>query len=230
MYPTRDKLVLFDADGTLIDSFSAIGQAFVRHGMEIGDLARFQKRRNLFKYLGGLKEFPLNLKKQLGKGNRKQLLDTFTEVCRNEARLFPGLAELIQTLIAMPDIRIGLVTRNIANEPEITLGLLFARHGIDLKAFDHVAHVPLGDMKTPHFNHVRERFAINPARAYACGDEHKDYAAAIGSGMHPLIVSYGFEDHRRLTQKFKIPEAVIARTPEELCARIRHTLDLPDSE
>ena len=43
---------------------------FFRHGMDIGDLERFQRRRKLLKYIGGLREFPKNLRQQFDKGNR----------------------------------------------------------------------------------------------------------------------------------------------------------------
>ena len=64
---SKDHLVILDADGTTIDAFSAIERTFACHYMDIGDLERFQKRRHRFKYLGGLKEFPNNIKQQLGK-------------------------------------------------------------------------------------------------------------------------------------------------------------------
>jgi phosphoglycolate phosphatase len=220
------RLVVLDADGTTIDAYSAIDQAFAQHGMALGDEVRFQKRRHLFKYLGGLREFPANLKKQIGKQRRKQLIATLTEVYREEARLYPGMVDLIQVLIDAPDIVVGLVTRNITNDPLATLRRLFERHGIDIDALDFLAHVPLGDAKTEHFRALRKEFDINPARAYVCGDEHKDYLAALQSGMHPLIVSYGFEDFERLTEKFDVPEDIISRTPEELSLRLLHAVDL----
>jgi len=58
-YDLGDPEVL--ADGTTIDAFTAIGTAFSRNGMDIGDLVRFQKRRKLFKYLGGVDSFPVML-------------------------------------------------------------------------------------------------------------------------------------------------------------------------
>lgn len=137
----------------------------ISQGMELGDLERFQKRHNFFKYLGGLKELPTNLKKQLSKQGRKKLLSTLTD------------------------------------------------------------DVPLGQEKKEAFRDARKKFDINPARSFACGDEHKDYRSAIGAGMHPLIVSYGFEDFTRLTKKFDVPEEVISRTPDEFCARILHTFN-----
>ncbi len=226
MYKSNKRLIILDADGTTIDAYSAIVKTFSHHGMSIGDLERFQKRRHLFKYLGGLKEFPVNLKRQIGKQNRKQLIATLTEVYREEAQLFPGIAELVQTLIAAPDIRVGLITRNITDEPEETLRQLFQRHGIDTNALDFLTHIPLGQEKTLYFRMTREGFDINPARAYVCGDEYKDYLAAVGSGMHPFMVSYGFEDHKRLMNKFGVPEEIISRTPEAFCGRIAHGLDL----
>ncbi|MBR7800684.1 HAD family hydrolase [Undibacterium fentianense] len=230
MYPNKQKLIIFDADGTIIDAFSAIEQTFALHGMAIGDLDSFQQRHKFFKYLGGLKEFPTNIKKQIGKKSRQQILTSLTEVYREEARLYDGLAQLIKDLIAHKQIRLGLVTRNVSFEPKITMEKLFARHDIDLAALDFFAHVPVHGSKADAFRQARQQWEINPARAYTCGDEHKDYAAALRAGMHPFVVSYGFENFKRLHKKFEIPEELIARTPSELCLRIRHTLDLSIEE
>jgi phosphoglycolate phosphatase len=157
--------------------------------------------------------------RNFGKNGRKGLLATLTEVYREDARLYPGMAELIRDLLAAPGIRVGMVTRNVTHEAEVTLGCLFARHDLDVRGLDFLHYVPLRQEKTPYFRTARERFDINPARAYACGDEHKDYSAALASGMHPFIVSYGFEDFVRLTRKFSIPVEVISQTPQAFCAR-----------
>ena len=226
MYTSHKRLIILDADGTTVDAYSAIEDAFAQHGMTLGDEASFQKRHHLFKYLGGLKEFPSIIKKNLRQQGRKKIVDTLTEVYRTEACLYPGIADLIRSLIAAPDIVVGLVTRNITNAPLETLRQLFGRHDIDTDALDFFDHVPLRETKTTQFRSTRERFAINPARAYICGDEYKDFHAAISTGMHPFMVSYGFEDHDRLTEKFNVPDEVIARTPLELCARVRHALSL----
>ncbi len=225
-YENSEKLVIFDADGTAIDAFQAIELAFQTHGMGIGDLERFQKRRKLFKFLGGLREFPTNLRRQFGKQNRHQLLATLTEIYRYEACLYPGMDTLLLTLLKDPDIRVGLVTRNVTTEPEETLKHLFRRHGIDIHAFDFVACIPLREDKVEYLKQARQKFGINPARAYACGDEYSDYLATIGAGMHPFVASYGFEDIERLTNKFGVPREVISTTPAELIERLLHALDL----
>ncbi len=226
MYSNSNRLIVFDVDGTIIDAYSAIVETFSKHGMELGDLERFQKRHHLFKYLGGIKEFPFNLRKQLGKRSRKKILSTLTDVYRDDAKLYPGMADLVRTLVAAPGIRVGLVTRNITNEPMLTIRKVLSRHDIDLDAFDFAVHVPLREDKTHALRSARKSFDINPARSYACGDEHKDFTSAIAAGMHAFIGSYGFEDYTRLTKKFQVPEDVISRTPEDLSIRVLHALDI----
>ncbi|MGD8957872.1 MAG: HAD family hydrolase, partial [Chromatiaceae bacterium] len=95
--------------------------------------------------------------------------------------------------------RVGLITRNITHEPLETLDRLRHRHGVESADLSFLIHIPLKKDKTPAFRQVREDFQINSARAFACGDERKDFIAAIATGMHPFMVSYGFEDFARLT-------------------------------
>jgi phosphoglycolate phosphatase len=51
------RLLILDADGTTIDAFTAIERAFALHGMDIGDLSRFQRRHNLFNTWGASRNF-----------------------------------------------------------------------------------------------------------------------------------------------------------------------------
>jgi phosphoglycolate phosphatase len=223
---SRDRLIILDADGTTIDAFSAIERAFAHHGMDIGDLARFQKRRHLFKYLGGLKEFPTNLARHVGRRRRALLIETLTEIYREETSLYDGIGDLVRLLLDDRYVRVGVLTRNITNEPTETLRRLFRRNGIDPDGLDFLVHIPLSEDKTEHFKAIRQHFSVNPARSYACGDEKKDFLAAVQTGMHPFMVSYGFEDFERLTGKIGVPPELISRDPTELRARVAHALDL----
>jgi phosphoglycolate phosphatase len=222
----NDRLIILDADGTTVDAFSAIDRSFALNGMDLGDIERFQKRRNIFKYLGGLKELPKNLRKQLKGHKLSEIVDTLTDVYRQEAQLFEGLQELINKLLEQPGLRVGVISRNITNEPTQTLTRLYRRCGVDVEAFDFITHLPLKQSKTPYFRQVRDEFKINPARAYASGDERKDYLAAIATGMHPFMVSYGFESFERLTTDIGVPAELVSRQPDELKRRILHALDI----
>jgi phosphoglycolate phosphatase len=77
---------------------------------------------------------------------------------------------------------------------------------------------------------ARQIFEINPARSYACGDEYSDYLAAINAGMHPFVVSYGFEDNLRLIKKFNVPSEVISKSPAEFENRLLNALNLSIEE
>ena len=222
----NDRLVIMDADGTTIDAFGAIAKTFSAHDMSIGDIVRFQNRRNIFKYLGGIKELPKNLRKQLKGKKRAAVIKTLTEVYRESTVLYEGMTDLLNHLIEHPGIRVGVITRNITNEPEATLQQLYQRNGVDVAGLDFVIHLPQREQKIEAFRAVRDSFRINPARAYASGDEKRDYVAAIGTGMHPFMVSYGFESFERLTEKVGVPAELISRQPLDLKRRILHALDL----
>jgi len=144
--------------------------------------------------------------------------------------LYPGIDSLLRTLLAVPDIRVGFVTRNVTIEPEKTLKCLFQRHGIDTGKFDYFACIPLKENKAEYLKHARQSFAINPARTYSCGDEYSDYLAAIGAGTHPFVVAYGFEDSVRLSKKFGVPSEVISTSPAEFADRLLHALNLSIEE
>jgi phosphoglycolate phosphatase len=226
MYSSRNRLIIFDADGTLIDAFPVVERAFARHGMDIGTYERFQRRRKLLKYAGGLREFPKNLRHQFDKASRKQIRQTLTEIYREEAQLFPGLTELLGALVERPDVVVGIVSRNVTIAPEETLATVLRRHGIDSNQLDFLHCIRLGDRKAAQFRAVRQELGINPLRAMVCGDEYADYSDAIAAGMHAQIVSYGFEDHGRLSETFGIPTELIARTPADLKYRLGHALDV----
>ncbi len=225
---SRDRLVILDADGTTIDAFSAIHNTFAKYGMNLGDLERFQRRRNPFKYLGGLKEFSGNLRHQLSKKKRNQLLQTLTEFYREECLLYPGIANLMNRLIATPNCKVGILTRNVTIEPEQTLSQLYKRQGVEVGNLDFLTHISIRQSKTKYFHSIRELYQINPARSYACGDERIDYLAARSIGAHPFMVSYGFEGYWRLVYKIGVPVELISKDSYALCERLINALDLYD--
>jgi phosphoglycolate phosphatase len=203
-------------------------KAFAQHGMNLGDLERFQKRRNWFKYLGGFKEFSGNLRRQISKNKRSRLINTLTEIYRAEGIVYPGITELMNRLITESNCKVGVLTRNITREPEVTLRQLYQRQGIDAAALDFLVHLPLKQTKAQYFREIREYYSINPACSYACGDEQGDFFAALSTGTHPFMVSYGFDGYWRLVNKARVPKELISESSHELCQRLTNALGMFD--
>ena len=111
----------------------------------------------------------------------------------------------INALPGSNGLRMGLITRNITNNPTDKPRRLFERHAIDVQELDILAHIPLKQGKLQHFREVR---------------------TAIVSGCHHFMASCGFEDYERLTLKIGVPPEIISisRSPSELHERLGHTL------
>ena len=125
------------------------------------------------------------------------------------------MVELLQRLIAAPDIRVGIVSRNVTIDPEETLAIVLGRFGIDRAGLDFLRCIPLGNGKAPEFRAIREGYGINPLRAYVCGDEYRDYTDANTAGMQSIIASYGFDGamhrHENLGRVMLQPDALHKR-------------------
>lgn len=126
-----------------------------------------------------------------------------------------------------PDKLVVLDADGTTMDASQTMATAFLHHGIDNGTFDFLACIPLADDKATPIRTAHRFFDINPARAYACGDEHRDYDAAVSRDMHPLIASCGFENAERLIDGFGVPASVVADSPAELASRLARALDLP---
>jgi phosphoglycolate phosphatase len=137
------------------------------------------------------------------------------------------MIELLKVLISAPHVRVGIVSRNVTQDPATTLAIVLARHGVDPQSLDFLRCIGRGSPKLGEFRELRQRYGINPLRSIVCGDEASDYFEARAAGMSALIASYGFEEHSRLLERYDIPAEIIAGSPELLAAHLCHTLELP---
>ena len=156
-------------------------------------------------------------------------------VCLGHARWVDGAdpsdicerlaAEVAAELEATP-AQVALLRRRLERLAQVYRD----EHGVDVAGLDFLVHIPLKQDKTAAFRDVRDEYAVNPARCYACGDEKQDFAAAISTGMHPFMVSYGFEDFARLTGKIGVPSELISQSPVEFRNRVSHGLGIDGQE
>ncbi|MBO0932515.1 HAD hydrolase-like protein [Fibrella aquatilis] len=181
----RYKLVIFDFDGTLADSFPLFLRAFntvaVRYGirpMEDAelDMLRTLGPRQLMQHL----HIPAWKSPLLAFGMRRLMTQSIGEVC-----LFAGVPEMLRRLDEA-GVRLALVSSNTETNVRRVLG-----PNIASLITDYVCGTALFG-KARAFRKVLRRSGIEPAQTLAVGDELRDWEAAISEGVAFGAVSWGY--------------------------------------
>lgn len=188
------KLVLFDVDGTLVDSQNIIAAsirgAYLAYGMEPPSRERSLSIVGLslveaFKVLAG-PDAPVE-------GMAQAYKDAFN-VLRldpaNDAPLFPGAGECIERLKNRDDVLLGLATgksrRGVAN--------LIEQHGWE-GVFSTIQTADDAPSK-PHpamILQAMEELGVAREETMMIGDSSYDMAMARSAGVLPIGVSWGFQ-------------------------------------
>jgi phosphoglycolate phosphatase len=181
----RYRLVLFDFDGTLADSFAwfaaALDAAAERHRFsrvapDEVELVRGLGSRELLRHLG----VPLWKVPRIAADVRRAL-------SRPDVRipLFPGVPELLRRLDER-GVAIGIVTSNTEANVRRVLGPENARR---------VRHLACGASlfgKAARFRRVVRRSGAEPRDVLCVGDEQRDVEAAHAEGLAAGAVAWGF--------------------------------------
>ena len=216
----KNKLLVFDFDGLLIDSYSLLKEVFATYGLDLGDENRFKNRRKFLKYVGGGKEFLANLA-IFSLPNKKTLRADLTEVYREEGKIFEVFVDHLNTLIQSPTCHVGILSRNFTYESGVTIRKVLENSGVEEKDLDFVVPVSAGTNK----RHVLLGMSSKryDSKIFT-GDEISDYKAAQASHYIPFIASYGFDDRNRLITKGEISEEIIYDSPSNLVLAVESTL------
>lgn len=211
------ELVLFDLDGTLVDSvpdiaaavdtamlalgFPAPGEAHVRAW--VGNGARVLMARALADV--GAPE--------LIDDAHERFLDAYGETGHRRSRLYPGVAEMLLVLKTRA-IALAICT----NKPSRFVGPLLNALGIA----EYFSAVLGGDElleKKPHpapLLHLAQRFGVSAERCLMVGDSSNDVLAARAAGMPVVAVSYGYNHG----------EAIAASAPDRILDSLAELPDL----
>jgi phosphoglycolate phosphatase len=197
------SLVIFDLDGTLVDSFPW----FLRNINGVAD--RFGFRRVTADDISPLRRAGLReIFERLDVPRRK--LPAIVRYMRRlkteqaaDIALFPGVDALLCAL-ADAGVRLALVSSDNEVNARLQLG---AANAALFSAFDCGASL-FG--KAAKFRRVVRRAATRPAGAIAIGDEVRDIEAARTAGIACAAVSWGYS----------APEALHAHKPDIVFERI----------
>ena len=192
----RLDAVLFDLDGTLVDSVPdvrwSLNQALADEGRDpvsidqvkdyVGQGARQLAERAL-RDTGGL----------LDDAQHKRLLDGFLGTYRNNpvqfTTVFPGVFEALARLQAR-DIKLAICT----NKPDITTWPVLRTLGFD-KIFPVVLCGDKARKQKPdgaHVTETAEMLEVDPANCIMVGDSENDILAAHDAGVPSVFVTFGY--------------------------------------
>ena len=201
----RARAIIFDIDGTLIDTFEAYCNVFNR-GIGAFGLAPVS-REFLGSWLAraaGLKQileavFPAGVSDEVLTACMAEIKRVFLQVETEEVRPFKGVEGLFRHL-KEKGIKIGIATgRTSTGEDEWRR---FKRFGLDtfieaiVTSRDVTARKPAPDVIVE----CARRLGVDAADCLAVGDTVADIDAARGAGAQVLAVTTGQEDPDRLKE------------------------------
>jgi len=189
------RAVLFDLDGTLIDTAPDLGHALnlqrARHGL--APLADTVIRPQASHGARGLLGLGFGIEPDDAKfpAMREELLELYAANLCRLSRPFPGILELLDAIEAR-DLKWGVVTNKPARFTEPLLSLL------DLA--ERAACIVSGDtcpQPKPHpapMLAAAELCDAEPATCLYLGDAQRDIQAAQAAGMPALVAAWGYLD------------------------------------
>ena len=209
MSPAAARHVLFDLDGTLVDSRGAVttcyrrvfadhlGQPFPPPGLSPGEV--FAMR-------------PAELFARIAPNRAEALHDAYRATypaCAPEVRVFPGVAALLTRLVAAGRT-VSLVTNKGLERTLIDLGMA----GIVPELFRTLVTAEDTVERKPHPAPIILGLAqagADPAQAAYVGDGPQDILGARAAGIPAVAVSYGFYDTAELAPL--TPAALVSDVP-----------------
>ncbi len=198
-------LVIFDLDGTLIDTkdeiFTVFSQAFSNLGIEFNE-------EKMEKYIGyPLRELLEHLLGHYDAKVEKEIAKVYYSQRERKIRLFPGMEKLIES-----DFKKAILTSKKKKTALYDLGYLGLTHHfpIILSADDIEKKKPCGEgiLKIIEISKCMDKASV-----FMVGDTEMDILAAKNAGVKSIAVTWGFRDEEFLK---KYSPDYIAHNAEEL--------------
>ena len=207
------RAVLFDLDGTLIDSLADLANATNHALVTLGCLTH---PRAAYRYFVG--DGARTLCQRALPADKQHLLDDCLKLMRahydehryDETQPYPGIPELLAALTKR-----GHSLAVLSNKPDHFTKEVVARYFPDTgfaAVRGQLAHVPLKPDPTAALQ-IAQELGIPPAQWLYLGDTDTDMRTARAAGMHAVGVLWGFRDRAELEDN---GAKIIIATPSEL--------------
>ncbi|MDX1930306.1 MAG: HAD family hydrolase [Pirellulaceae bacterium] len=190
-------VLLFDIDGTLIDSAGAGGGALLQAAREHFERPELQPvplhgRTDR----GIMSEMLENVGIPADQHNLRQLSDRYLSILPNElklreGRVLPGVFELLDRLVSDPRMHLGIVTGNMPESARIKLEHFELWHYFKFGVYGHEA-VKRRDLSEPAWSSIRQHAGhLTPERIVIIGDTELDVDLALTMNVRCLAVCTG---------------------------------------
>jgi pyrophosphatase PpaX len=207
----RFPVVLFDFDGTIVDSAAIISASFMQVAQE-AELALTREQLPDIYRLGAL-EAQMAFLDEARADDLAARYRVINAALHADLVAFPGMLALLETLRA-EGRTLGLVTSKLRKTVDLAFETLPLAQLFDVVvgSGDTTLHKPAAEP----ILHALERLGAAPADTAYVGDAPMDVEAARAAGVHAVAVTWGglFPAEQTLAAR---PDAV-AHTPEELLA------------
>jgi len=209
--PGRPKLLIFDFDGTIADTFDAAFIILNKLAGEFGFLplkaedlekAREMRTRQLMKFL----KIPMSKMSAIARRGSEEI-----RVRMPEIEPLPGMPDLLRELHAA-GFELGMVTSN----SEANVRMFLEKYDLDFFAFIRSSSKLLG--KAHELRAVMKSRKIAARDILFIGDETRDVEAAKKARIPMGAVTWGYNSPRSLAALQ--PDHIFA-TPEELIAFLK---------
>ncbi len=191
--PVRPRLLLFDFDGTIADTFDAAFAILNKLAGEFGfrpldpselEKARDMRTRQVMKFL----KIPMSKMSRIARRGSEEIHLRMPGV-----EPLPGMPALLRELHAA-GFELGIVTSN--SEPNVRLFL--QKHDLELFAFIRSSSKLLG--KARELRQVMKSRKIPAAEILFIGDETRDIEAAQKAGIPMAAVTWGYNSRRSMDE------------------------------
>jgi phosphoglycolate phosphatase len=187
------QAVLFDFDGTLVDTAPDLGYALnlqrARHGLEFLPDAAIRPyashgSRGLLEIGFGLLPTDASFEAM-----RSEYLDLYTQVMTRQPVLFDGMADALEG-IEQRGLRWGIVT----NKPRRFTMPMVEHMGLDVRAGAVISgdDAPRPKPSPQTLLLACERMQIDPQTVLYIGDAERDIQAGKAAGMKTLVALFGY--------------------------------------